>query len=63
MTVKKDSPVTPEPVPPAPELIDGASATDPSIHWLLAERQTAAMNGDPVRADALTTQLNEMGYR
>ena len=51
--------------PPAarPDLADAAASSDPAVHQLLAERQTAALNGDVTAADAATAQLAELGYR
>lgn len=46
-----------------PSLQDGASSHDPAVHQLLAERQTAAMNGNREAADAATARLAELGYK
>ena len=48
---------------PEPELVDGAASTDPAVHQLLAERNTAALNGDTDAADAATRRLAMLGYR
>jgi hypothetical protein len=53
----------PEPKVAPPPLADGAAATDPAIHQLLAHRQIASMNGDEAAAEAVTAQLAELGYK
>lgn len=52
----------PEPTP-KPVLADGAAATDPAVHQLLSERQTAWMNNDTDAAEAATAALAKLGYR
>lgn len=49
--------------PESVELADGASSSDPAVHQLLAERQTAYLNGDEEAANAATAQLKELGYK
>jgi hypothetical protein len=39
----------------------GAS-TDPAVHQLLAERQTAALNGDKAGMTAVDHRLRALGY-
>lgn len=39
-----------------------AESTDPTVHRLLAERQTATLNGDHAAAKAVDKQLSELGY-
>jgi hypothetical protein len=46
-----------------PPLADGGAATDPAVHQLLAERQTAVMNGDETLIASLTARLAELGYK
>ena len=54
---------TKKPEPVAPPLADGGAATDPAVHQLLAERQTAVMNGDETLIASLTARLAELGYK
>jgi hypothetical protein len=43
-------------------LAKASGAGDPSVHWLLGERNTAEMNGDADRAAWATAQLAELGF-
>jgi hypothetical protein len=45
------------------KLADAASASDPAVHQLLADRQTAEMNGDKDAAEAATAELKKLGYK
>ncbi|HZN76021.1 MAG TPA: hypothetical protein VFC00_30690 [Micromonosporaceae bacterium] len=47
---------------PPRQLARAAEATDPAVHHLLAEIQTARMNENADRLAALTKQLNDLGY-
>lgn len=52
---------TTEKAKPVP-LARAAEATDPAVHHLLAEIQTARMNEDTGKVAALTAQLADLGY-
>ncbi len=56
-------PETKKSEPAKPPLADGAASGDPAVHQLLAERNTAVMNGDEKAAEAVTAQLAELGYK
>ena len=48
---------------PAPKVLARASESgDPSVHQLMAELQTARLNGDADAASSLAAQLAELGY-
>lgn len=61
---KKTEPSTrkPAPVSPAAALLPAAQSSDPAVHQVLAEIQTARANGDDDQATALTKRLAELGY-
>lgn len=40
-----------------------AESSDPAVHKLLADRQTAEMNGDVDGVKAVDDQLAELGYK
>lgn len=46
----------------APALRRASETEDPAIHQLLAERQTAAANGDKDAVAAVGKALAELGY-
>jgi hypothetical protein len=46
---------------PAGPLGNAAESSDPAVHKLLADRQTAAMNGDKDAADAASDELRKLG--
>jgi hypothetical protein len=51
------------PVPAAPASLARASETsDPAVHQILAEMQTARSNGDDESLGALTEKLHDLGY-
>lgn len=56
-TAKKSDP-KPAPAP----LARASEATDPAVHHLLAEIQTAQMNDDADAVAALTGRLTDLGY-
>lgn len=39
-----------------------AESSDPAVHQLLAERQTAVMNDDKDAVKAATAELNKLGF-
>lgn len=47
---------------PSPVLARASEATDPAVHQLMAELQTAQMNGDATAVASLTKQLADLGY-
>ena len=47
---------------PAPALARASEATDPSVHQLIAEMQSAYMNEDADAVKALAKQLADFGY-
>jgi len=52
---------TVEKAKPAP-LARAGEATDPAVHHLLAELQTARMNENTAAVDVLTKRLADLGY-
>lgn len=51
-----------KPAEPSGDLTPAGEASDPAVHQLLAEKQTAVANGDDDAVKALDRQLNELGY-
>jgi len=47
---------------PAPVLARASEATDPAVHHVMAELQTARMNGDEKATAAFVKQLADLGY-
>jgi len=45
-----------------PALARASEATDPAVHHILAELQTARMNENADAVQALTKRLNDLGY-
>jgi hypothetical protein len=45
----------------APVLGDAGASTDPRVHQLLADLQTAELNGDKQAADKAEAALTELG--
>jgi hypothetical protein len=45
-----------------PVLLPAAESSDPAIHQLLAQRQTATANGDTATAAEVVRRLAELGY-
>lgn len=43
-------------------LARAAEATDPAVHHVMAELQTAQMNDNAEQVAALTKKLNDLGY-
>jgi hypothetical protein len=48
--------------PSAPPLARAGESGDPAVHQLLAERQTALINGDAVAIAEVDRRLAELGY-
>ena len=48
--------------PAPPPLARASEATDPAVHQIIAEMQTAQMNGDADVVSALVKQLADLGY-
>lgn len=46
-----------------PELVTAPGATDPAVHQLLAEQQTAVTNGDADAIRDINAKLRELGYK
>ena len=46
-----------------PEPVAAPGATDPAVHQILAEQQTAISNGDADGIRAANAALNEHGYK
>jgi hypothetical protein len=61
MPDSKPTPATVKPAP-APVLARASEATDPAVHKLLADRQSAYMNEDKEAEAAATKALAELGY-
>lgn len=55
----------PKPERPAEPVVlaDAGASGDPAVHQLLAERQTAVLNGDDDRAHALDAELAALGFK
>jgi hypothetical protein len=53
---------TTEPKTEPARLARAAEATDPAVHHLLAEIQTAQLNDNAAAVEALTQQLATLGY-
>lgn len=51
------------PAEPDPSLPAAAGSSDPVVHRLLAERDTAVSNGDENATQAVADALAELGYR
>lgn len=51
-----------KPTKPAPKLASAAGSSDPAVHQLLAERQTAHLNGDSGREARITAELADLGF-
>lgn len=47
---------------PAPALARASESTDPAVHQVMAEIQSAQLNGDPDRVAELTQQLAGLGF-
>lgn len=45
-----------------PALAKASEQGDPSVQWLLGERNTAEMNGDTDRAAWATAELGKLGF-
>lgn len=45
-----------------PELARASESTDPAVHQLLAELNTANANGNSAAAETLRSQLADLGY-
>ena len=45
------------------EGMPASESGDPAIHYLLAEAETARLNGNQERVDALNAQLGDLGYK
>lgn len=45
-----------------PPLAKASESSDPAVHKLLADIQTAQMNGNDEQADAARTALAELGF-
>jgi hypothetical protein len=58
-TSKASDPPAPKSAPPV--LGSAASSTDPAVQYLIAERQTAVLNGDKDAAKAIDERLAELG--
>lgn len=43
-------------------LLSAAASSDPAVHQVLAELQTARANGDDAEAERLTSRLGDLGY-
>lgn len=48
---------------PTGNLAPAAESSDPEVHRLLAEKQTAQLNGDEDQIKDIDRQLGELGYR
>lgn len=46
----------------APALARASESTDPAVHQVMAEIQSAQMNGDAARVAELTKQLADLGF-
>lgn len=46
-----------------PTPVAAPGATDPAVHQLLAEQQTAVSNGDADGIRDINAKLNELGYK
>lgn len=51
-----------QPAAPTQSLARASESTDPAVHQLIAEMQSARMNGDDAKAAALTQQLADLGF-
>jgi len=47
----------------SPALKSVGSATDPAVHQLIAQRQTAVMNQEFLPIDEIDRQLAKLGYQ
>ena len=47
---------------PAAALARASESTDPAVHQVMAEIQSAQMNGDTDRVAALNKQLADLGF-
>jgi hypothetical protein len=47
---------------PAGPLGRASESSDPAVHKLMADRQTAAMNGDKDGAEAASDELRKLGF-
>jgi hypothetical protein len=47
---------------PKPVLARAAESGDPAVHQIMAELQTAQMNGDETKVAELSKQLAALGY-
>jgi hypothetical protein len=56
------APVAVKPATATPELTPAGSATDPSVHKLLADLQTARANGNDDDAQDIVDYLATLGY-
>lgn len=54
--------VAPAEAVPAPALARASESTDPAVHQVMAEIQSAQMNGDTDRVAALNKQLADLGF-
>ena len=48
---------------PPPVLGAAGESSDPAVHQLLAERETAISNGDTAAVESLTARLAELGVK
>lgn len=48
---------------PTGNLASAAESSDPDVHRLLAEKQTAQLNGDEDQIKDIDRELAELGYR
>jgi hypothetical protein len=46
----------------APKLAPASESSDPAVHQLIAEQQTAHMNGDQARVAEVAAALAELGF-
>ncbi len=53
---------TPEPVNATPDAPRAAESSDPAVHQLLAQRQTAKSNNDKDAVDEVDRKLADLGY-
>lgn len=51
------------PPPKAPELLPASQSSDPAVHQVLAEIQTARANADDDAVERLSKSLAELGYQ
>jgi hypothetical protein len=54
---------TPEPANASPDAQRAAESSDPAVHQLLAQRQTAESNEDRDAVDEVDRKLADLGYR